>query len=344
LINKLTSLKHHLDQLKIKNISDAELSGFTTFGVGGRASLVAIADTSFQLEEAICWSIRVEVPYIIIGKGSNLIISDYGFEGVVIINKSKSWRIVEKPFHNVDLTKSKQNKKIRVKGSSQKRSVDNKDLNVMINVDSGILVRSLTNSLYKYGIIGLQWFAGIPASVGGAIYMNMHGRNNFFGDLVNRALLLSGTEKKIVTRDYFNFAYDYSILHDTKEIVLCAELILMKGDVDKARQEGKDWSKQKSFQPQRSAGCIFRNLTQTQQKKLNIPTDSTGYVIDKLLKLSGTRIGDAEISNRHAAFIENVGNAKAADIYKLIRLIQTRAKKELQINLELEVQLIGNFE
>jgi UDP-N-acetylenolpyruvoylglucosamine reductase len=157
-------------------------------------------------------------------------------------------------------------------------------------------------------------------------------------------LLLSGTEKKTVNRDYFKFAYDYSVLHQTKEIVLCAELILKKGDVNKAREEGKKWARQKSFQPQRSAGCIFRNLTINQQRKLNISTDSTGYVVDKLLKLSGTRIGGAVISNRHAAFIENVGSAKAADVYKLVQLIRARAKEELQINLELEAQLVGNFE
>ena len=342
--NKLASLKHHLDQLKIKNISDAVLADYTTIGIGGKVSLAAIAVSSFQLEQAVCWSIRMEVPYFVIGKGSNLIISDDGFEGVIIINKSKDWHIVENIVPSDDLSCSKQIDKKTIKRKSKK---SNKDINtsiVLVSVDSGMQVRSLTNSLYRNGITGLQWFAGIPASVGGAIYMNMHGGNFFFGDLVNRVLLLSGIEKKIVTRDYFNFSYDYSILHKTKEIVLCAELILTKGDVNKAQREGKDWAKQKSFQPQRSAGCIFRNLTAGQQQKLNIPTDSTGYVIDKLLKLSGTRFGDAVISNRHAAFIENVGKAKASDVYKLIQLIQTKAKKELQIYLELEVQLIGNFE
>jgi UDP-N-acetylenolpyruvoylglucosamine reductase len=342
--NKLTSLKHHLDQTNIKNISNANLAGYTTIGVGGKAMLAAIADTSLQLEQAVCWAIRLEVPYLVIGKGSNLIISDEGYEGIVIINKSKYWQIIE-----VGIQKDNLNGMSRMDSTLNKkkyRDADKrkKDFNVLVSVDSGMQVRSLTNVLYRNGITGLQWFAGIPASVGGAIYMNMHGGSYFFGDIVNRVLLLSGTEKKTVNRDYFKFAYDYSILHQTKEIVLCTELILKKGDVNKARREGKNWARQKSFQPQRSAGCIFRNLTVNQQRKLNISTDSTGYVVDKLLKLSGTRIGDAVISNRHAAFIENIGNAKAADVYRLIQLIRTKAKEELQINLELEAQLVGNFE
>jgi UDP-N-acetylmuramate dehydrogenase len=341
--NKLASLKYHLDQIKIKNITNADLAGYTTIGLGGKASLAAIADTSVQLEQAVCWSVRLEVPYLIIGKGSNLIISDKGFEGIVIINKSKSCHIVESGISGNDLNNPMHSNEAAIARKSKKGSKGKKETTVLVSVDSGIQVRSLTNLLYKNGIIGLQWFAGIPATVGGAIYMNMHGGSYFFGDLVNRVLLLSGSEKKIVGREYFNFAYDYSILHQTKEIVLCAELILTKGDVVKAHQEGKNWAKQKSFQPQRSAGCIFRNLTASQQRKLNISTDSTGYVIDKLLKLGGMRIGDAVISNRHAAFIENTGKAKAADVYKLIQLIRTRAKKELQINLELEAQLVGNF-
>jgi UDP-N-acetylmuramate dehydrogenase len=345
LINKISSLKQHLSEFKIKCFSDHNLSRYTTIGVGGKTLLVAFTETSLQLEQAVVWAIQLEVPYLVIGKGSNLIFSDEGFNGLVIINESKNWKIVQpgSEKRNLCIAEADHTKTIIpdsfiIENNSQKNSL------VLINSDSGVQVRSLTNALYRHGVTGLQWYAGIPATVGGAIYMNMHGGSYFFGDIVNRVLLLSGKEKKTVDRDYFNFGYDYSILHKTKEIILCAELILPAGDVKKAKEEGKNWAKQKSIQPQRSAGCIFHNLTEEQRLQINLPTNSAGYLIDKVLKLKGTRIGDAVISNNHAAFVENVGKARAKDVYSLIQLIRNKAKEELQINLRLEVELIGNFE
>jgi UDP-N-acetylmuramate dehydrogenase len=346
LINNISSLKQYLSEIKIKYFQDQNLSGYTTIGVGGKASLVAIAESSLQLEQVVISSVQSNVPYLVIGKGSNLIISDEGYDGLIIVNESKDWSLVRpdeekisplvmQPDHTITATSNTTvNKSIFLH--------DNRK--VFVLADSGVQVRNLTNALYRYGITGLQWYAGIPATIGGAIYMNMHGGSYFFGELVNRVFLLSGVEKKVVGKSYFDFGYDYSILHKSKEIILRAELILPMGDVNKAKEEGKSWAKQKSIQPQRSAGCIFHNLTEEQRIQLNLPTASIGYLVDKILNLRGTRIGDAIISNNHAAFIENMGKATAKDVYELIQLVKNRAKEELQINLQLEVELIGNFD
>ena len=144
-------------------------------------------------------------------------------------------------------------------------------------------------------------------------------------------------------RSYFHFAYDYSILHDTKETALTVDLKLWKGQVESASEFAKKWAKEKSYQPRRSAGCVFQNLSSEEQSRLKISTPSTGYVIDHLLGLKGRQKGGAVISHKHAAFIENVDQASAQDVYDLIRLIRDEAKKKLDLDLKLEIQFIGSF-
>jgi UDP-N-acetylmuramate dehydrogenase len=146
-----------------------------------------------------------------------------------------------------------------------------------------------------------------------------------------------------MNNDYFQFDYDWSILHQTGEIVLWTDLHLKKGDVQKAGALARDWARQKANQPRRSACCIFRNLTAAQQKQYNLPTPSAGYLVDKILNLKGKKCGDAVISPKHAAFIENLGKASAADVMELIKLIQQKTRDQLELELITEIQTIGKF-
>ena len=173
--------------------------------------------------------------------------------------------------------------------------------------------------------------------------MNMHGGEYFFGNFVYNALLFDGENTKTVNHEYFKFGYDWSILHETGEIILEADLLLFYGDVEKAKALSVDWARRKSLQPQKSAGCVFQNLTHEQQEKLNLPTSSIGYLIDKVLELKGTQKGGAIISNNHAAFIENLGHAKAQDVYYLYQVIKEKAKQKLELDLKSEIEFIGEF-
>jgi UDP-N-acetylmuramate dehydrogenase len=121
------------------------------------------------------------------------------------------------------------------------------------------------------------------------------------------------------------------------------DLNLKQGDIRNAREFVRHWARIKSKQPQRSAGCIFKNLSAQEQVDLDLPSLSTGYIIDKVLKLKGKRKGDAIISTHHAAFIENLGSAKAADVFYLLNLIRETAQKKLGLDLKQEVELIGDF-
>ena len=322
------------------------LAPYSTMRVGGNARFFVLTSDSSQLKNAILVANEHRLPYLIVGKGSNIIFSDSGYDGLVLVNHSKTWRVLREVESGG--TKKTTRPRFNSLDTDLKQDISNEqdDLStgdVIIRVDSGVGINYLTQSLYKKGISGLEWFAGIPSTVGGAIYMNMHGGDYFFGDLVEQATILRGNATTSEPGEYFKFEYDWSILHQTAEIVLDADLRLKKGNVAGAKAIARKWAGYKSSQPRRTAGCIFRNLSSTEQQKLNLPTSSVGYLIDKVLNLKGKRIGDAMISNNHAAFIENLGNAKAKDVFDLMQLIKERAKSELGIDIIEEVNLIGRF-
>lgn len=323
------------------------LALYTTLGVGGKAKLLAKAANSGQLESAVKLASHYNVPCLTLGKGSNVIISDAGFDGLVIINNSNNWEIMGQTSASpVSLKLAGRFDPVNREAYSES-DLDYSDEDaggVLVRADSGIKINVLMNDLFKQGITGLQWFAGIPATVGGAVYTNMHGGRNYFSEIVEKARLTDGKVIKEVNQSYFKFDYDWSILHQTKEIILWVDLRLKKGNVNKAKKLAKEWARQKSFQPQRSAGCIFQNLSEEERKRLNLPTSSVGYLIDRVLNLKGVKKGGAVISLSHAAFIENSGNARAADVIELINLIKEKAKTQLGIDLKTEVELIGNMQ
>ena len=319
------------------------LSPYTTIRIGGPAELFISADNNELLHQVICLSTKHKIPFFVLGKGSNILVSDKGFDGLVIFNNTTKWKILE------EFQSSKQDIiKIERRFDQPKNTIFSSKENeinssVLVEVESGAIVGQLMKQLFKEGISGLEWLSGIPSTVGGAIFMNKHGANHIYGDLVHSALLSDGKNVREVDQDYFQFDYDWSILHQTREIILKAKLILNKADVENAREIAKNWARHKANQPWRSAGCIFQNLTEEQKRQADISSVSIGYIIDKILNLKGMRTGDAVISENHAAFIENVGQAKAQDVFELINFIKEKTKDKLAIDLKMEVQLIGEF-
>ncbi len=344
-MNPYQNIRKELENNGTAVWADKPLADYTTFGIGGPARLLAEIRQTEHLRKAVQLACQYRVPYKIIGNGSNLIVSDSGFDGFVIINQTDRWEILDKTDKPCPSAKQRD---IRFTGP-QTDELAAADIHsgpledVLVRVDSGLKINTLAQGLYRRGISGLQWFAGIPATVGGAIYMNMHGARRFFGDILHSARLTDGRKSYIVDREYFKFGYDRSILQTSKEIVLWAELCLKKGGVASARKISKAWSRQKAIQPQRSAGCVFQNLRAEEQERLGLPTPSVGYVIDRLLGLKGTVRGGACISSSHAAFIENKGKATCADVLELIELIKSKAQKELGLELRMEAEILGTI-
>jgi len=257
------------------------LAPYTTVKIGGPAEHLCEVDSYHQLKAILCDLQKNGVSTVtILGNGSNTLISDNGIKGHVIINKSNEIELIDKN---------------RIKSSS------------------GVQLAKLIEFSHQNNLVGLETFAYIPSTVGGAISGNIHGTKFLFNDL-----LLSS---EIIKLD--------------KPIIISAILQLKTADTQTAKQEVLKIIKEKSKnQPMNSLGCIFKNPS---------PQLSAGLIIDKQLKLKGLCIGDAKISEKHANFIENIGHATASDYYSLIKLIQSKAKKELNLNLDLEIKLLGQI-
>ena len=133
------------------------------------------------------------------------------------------------------------------------------------------------------------------------------------------------------------FAYDYSDFHHLDAFILSVTLKLKQGDGKKGLEKVAYLAKMKAHHPPNSLGCIFQNLSSHSQKMLNLPTNSSGYLIDKVLQLGQLRIGNAQVSPKHAGFIENIGHATSDDYLKIIKTITGKAKTQLGIDLKSEI-------
>ena len=326
------------------------LAKHTTLGIGGPADFFYQAKTEKGLIQAIKVAKRLNLPYFILGGGSNILISDKGIRGLVIKNLIQGFSFKafsEKftpPLIKSRLVQLEPEKYLEAK--KQPQSSCKKNPYFLVTVGSGWRLNSLINHCLDKGLVGLEWFGGIPGTIGGAIYMNIHGGHYFFSDFVYgvRVWDFKTQKTKYLPAEKLTFAYDYSLLQKEPMVILTADLILGKGNVVKARRTYQDWLRKKSqVQPARSCGSVWQNLTDKIRKEQDLPTSSVGYLIDKKLQLKGKRLGRAQVSLKHAGFIENLGRARASDVLKLMCLVEEQAKEKLGIDLKREVILKGDF-
>lgn len=283
---------------------------YTTFGIGGPADYFFIASTTEELIEAILWGREKQLELFILGSGANILVGDKGFRGLVIKNESSDFH-----FNGTMLTAS-----------------------------SGVKIETLIREAAGRGLSGLEHFAGIPSSLGGAVWQNLHFLGSdrqttvFIGDIVHSAVIFTPQNReKTVTRDYFHFGYDWSSLHAVKDIVLTTTLVLMPkstGEINALIEKNLAWRSQKH--PDKawrcSAGSVFKK----------IEGHGAGRLIDKA-GLKGVQIGGARISRQHANFILNTGGATARNVLDLIQLAQKKVQEQSGLLLDTEISLIGEF-
>ncbi len=310
------------DRLKLNE----PLSKYTYFKLGGPADLLYEARSVDELLSAVQSALLYKVPYLVIGGGSNLIVTDKGFRGLVI--KNKTGNIQLKGFA----------------GGVEKGKLDLKE--AIIQADSGVPANQLIRYSLDQGLSGLEQFLGLPGTVGGAVYNNSHHLGQLIGDRVIEIEVVDsvGNRKKYLQKD-LHFEYDYSLLHKTKEIVLTASFLLKRGDKDALWAIANTAVKRRATtQPLGSAssGCIFKNIPLSDAMRLGTPatTQSVGYLIDKA-GLKSLRVGGAVVSDVHANFIVNDGTATSQDVLDLIKEIKSRIKEKFGVALELEVIIIG---
>jgi len=306
------------------------LAFYTTYKVGGPADLFYNATSIEELEKAITLARDLNIPFFILGGGSNILIGDKGFRGLVIKNTSSG---------------------ISINGMTGKMKDSTDKRLVYLKVDSGVPMNKLVRFTIEEGLSGLEMHLGLPGSVGGAIAMNSKWMKppGFVGDCLYRALILTpDNELKHVDKAYFHFSYGYSILQKNSDVLLQVIFALEKKDKDALwNQANESITYRRDSQPQgvHTAGCIFKNISPALAITHSTPDHQTsaGYLLDKS-GCVGLKVGQAEVSDVHANFIITKPGATASDVIELIDLMKRNVKKTFGITLLEEILKIGEFE
>ncbi|MFA6524715.1 MAG: UDP-N-acetylmuramate dehydrogenase [Patescibacteria group bacterium] len=301
-----------------QNFPLAQLTGYK---IGGPAKYYFLAENVDDVKSAVAIAHNVNLPIFILARGSNVLISDKGFNGLVIHNKSKNISVVD----------------------------------TEMRVDAGVNLSLLANVAKEHGLSGVEFAAGIPGSVGGAVRGNAGAWGSEIKDVLSKVVIIaenSAVEERSIQQ--CNFGYRESVFKTNNEVILTAYFSLKKSTKDAVQAKTMEIvSKKKSQQEfeSPSAGCVFKNtkinLTQEQLEikgieplAVNNGLVSSGYLIDQL-GLKGFTIGDAMVSNVHANFIINKGKATAEQIVMLIGVIKQKVRDKYSIQLQEEIQLVG---
>jgi len=327
------------------------LAEYTTVGIGGLADILCVVSNSQDLERLGLAARKAGIPVTVIGGGSNILVADRGLRGLVIINTSGGYSVGGCVGGDVgeDADQAKPEVRWGLDGTTVRYHFSDLDYDesgcsrIEVLVDSGVQLQGFMYEMIKEGITGLQWYSGIPGTVGGAVFNNLHGGTHFFSEVVNFVEVLTedGDVKKITVEE-IQPGYNRTVFHTRRDIILRARLNLYQGDAKKAKYVADEWRKRKhKVQPQKSIGCIFANISQEDRERLDLPTTSVGHIVEHVLGMSGYRIGKAFISPKHHNFIETSEGALAKDYLKIIKDITHRASKELDLKLVIEILLFG---
>ena len=301
-----------LDRSRLEK--NVPLAPFTTFRIGGPADLFYTATSADDLAAAILAARDAGVPSFVLGLGANILVGDRGFRGLVIRNTAAA------------------------RGWSD---------GGILQAESGAIMQDLVLESGQLGWSGLEHYIGIPSTVGGAIWQNLHflspaperERTMFIAEVFDSCEILSAEgERKSVGADYVQFGYDDTVFHHRADYVLAATFRLAPSHPDilhRIHQENLSWrgSRHPWLAIHPSAGSIFRKIEGV----------GAGRLVDQC-GLKGATIGGAQISHLHANIIINLGGATAADVRALIALAQRTVEERFGHRLEPEIGFVGEFD
>lgn len=303
----------------IKPQENVSLKGFTTFGIGGPAKYFYKAEILEDIIEAVKFAQQKNLPFLILGSGSNLLISDEGFSGLAIKNET----------------------------SGIKKNGDE------IIVQSGTKLSQLVDYCIENGLEGIQKLAGIPGTVGGAIRGNAGAYGQIISDCLTEVAYLNGVEIKLLSKNQCEFDYRESIFKKDSLVILEIYFKFPKGDTNLLSKESLEILAQRMAKyPQglKCPGSFFKNIPvdKIPQDKLKlIPEEKIIYnkipaaVLLDLVGAKGQKIGNVQISKNHANLIINESNGKAQDVWQLAYNLSQTVKEKFGIDLEPEVQFIN---
>ena len=285
-------------------VSDEPMRKHTTFRIGGNADIFVRPEYKEQIAEILRLCRKQDVPYFILGNGSNLLVGDRGFRGVVI-------NIMD----NMN--------DIKVDGG-------------IIKAQAGAMLIKVSRAARDNSLTGLEFASGIPGTIGGAIYMNAGAYGGEMKDVVTQVTAMDA-EGEIYTfgTDELEFSYRHSVIQQRDLIVLDVTMKLAAGDqkiIDDRMSELAVARRTKQPLEYPSAGSTFKRPEGYFAGKLIMDAGLRGY-----------RVGDAQVSEKHCGFVVNRGNATADDVIKLIDDVKAKVSEEYDVVLEPEVRMIGEF-
>ena len=307
---------------KIALYFDQDLASRTSFKIGGRAALLAEPKDSDSLAELLKGAKAAGIPYFVLGGGTNVLFDDSGFDGIVVSTKKLS---------GISL--------------AQDCAAKNGE-KAIIRAAAGESVAALVSFAEREGLSGLEEFAGLPGTVGGAVYMNARCFDREMSDVAAKITWLEWTDNaqaqdgagafRVKSAVFAPSDWDYkkSPFTGTGRVVLSAEFIVQKGDKASIAQKAAAFiqeRKDKGHYKAPCAGSVFKN-----NRAFGRPT---GKIIDEL-GLKGERRGGAQIAPFHGNIIINAGGASSADVRALVDLCKARAKEKFGIELEEEIVLV----
>jgi UDP-N-acetylmuramate dehydrogenase len=318
----ISKIQQFEDLLGKKVKTDEQLAKYTTFKIGGPAKYFFIAQDNEDLVRAVTFAKKLKLPFYILGNGSNVLISDSGFNGLVILNKAS------------DIIFKKDNKVV---------------------ADAGVLLADLINKTIDNDLTGLEWGIGIPGTIGGCVRGNAGAYGDQTSDNLIGVEVMKGAKQFVLKNDQCKFGYRESIFKHNNDLIISAEFQLAKGDKKQSLAKIKEILKTRNEKLPEfpSAGSVFKNILITSEnleqiKDLkNLPEEylknkkiPAAWLIESL-DLKGYKIGDAQISDKHANFIVNISKATASDVLQLISYIKMKVRDKLGLQLQEELEYVG---
>lgn len=289
---------------KERMLFDEPMSRHTTFRVGGPAECMVLIEQEEELLKLVPYLNQIEQDYFILGNGSNLLVGDKGYRGIVIKLGEGMNRITVDGDH--------------------------------IYVQAGSLLSQAAAAARDAGLSGMEFAAGIPGSVGGGVVMNAGAYDGEMKQITESVRVMDQEGKILVLdNDTMEFGYRTSIIKNRPFIVLEVVLRMQSGQKDEIQAKMNElMAKRQSKQPLNypSAGSTFKRPEGYFAGKLIMDAGMRGY-----------RIGDAQVSDKHCGFVVNIGKASAADVKEVIEEVQERVKERFHVNLEPEVIFLGDF-
>ena len=289
------------------------LSKHTTFKIGGPAKYFCIAGNKEDLIKAVKKAKELKMPFFILGKGSNTLALDRGFDGLVIKIK---------------------NLKATLQGVRLRASRKIKNCNIY--AEAGVKLGDIIKLTAEKSLTGLEWAVGIPGTVGGAVYGNAQAFNIKMSDIIKSVEIFDAKTLKIktLTKKECDFSEKHTVFKKNKNLIIISAVLKLKNgkkkEIQKRIKKHLDYRKKNHPWKFPSAGSVFINKT---------GGPPSAHLIEKC-GLKGIKAGGAKVSEKHAGFIVNTGEAKARDVLKLIKIIKQKVKSKFRIDLEEEIQII----